>query len=385
MLSNVIVSVGLGINYVFSFNNIIKEYTLFFFLMYFGSSLHSFIAAYARGIERIADVSVAGVISSVTVIALNIFCLLVIKIGLDGYFIANIAGLLVSSIYLLVRSRMFADVRISKSYREVAKKMFSYSIPMIATTVAWWINSASDRYVVVAFLGVAENGIYSVASKIPSILSVFQSIFEQAWVISAVKEFDPKDSNGFFTKTYKAYNCMFVLLCSFIILADKLLARFLYAKDFYVAWRYVPWLSIAVLFSALAGYFGQCFVAVKQTKIISFSVMTGAVLNLVLNLAFTPLVGAMGAAVATTLSYFVVWIVRIVVSKKVITFHINLLRDVISYILLVGQGVVLLLLNGVLAYGVETGLLVIILLLYVKDIKTLYAVGSNAIKRKTMK
>lgn len=73
--------------------------------------------------------------------------------------------------------------------------MLDYCKPMIANSVAWWINNTSDRYVVIFFCGLAENGVYSVASKIPSILNIFQSIFSQAWTLSAVRDFDPEDKN----------------------------------------------------------------------------------------------------------------------------------------------------------------------------------------------
>lgn len=76
--------------------------------------------------------------------------------------------------------------------------MMDYSRPLIANSIAWWINNASDRYIVIFFCGLAENGIYSVASKIPSILNIFQSIFNQAWTLSAVKDFDSEDKHGFF-------------------------------------------------------------------------------------------------------------------------------------------------------------------------------------------
>ena len=46
--------------------------------------------------------------------------------------------------------------------------------------------------------GLAANGVYSVAYKIPSLLSMFQQIFNQAWTISAVKEYD-QDSSEFYS------------------------------------------------------------------------------------------------------------------------------------------------------------------------------------------
>ena len=63
----------------------------------------------------------------------------------------------------------------------------------------------------------------------------------------------------------------------------------MYAKDFYVAWKYVPWLTIAIVFGAMSGYIGGIFAAVKDSKIFAKSTVCGAITNVILNLILTPL------------------------------------------------------------------------------------------------
>ena len=58
--------------------------------------------------------------------------------------------------------------------------MVAYSVPMGLGNIGWWINNVSDRYIVTWICGLAANGVYSVAYKIPSLLSMFQQIFNQA-------------------------------------------------------------------------------------------------------------------------------------------------------------------------------------------------------------
>ena len=210
----------------------------------------------------------------------------------------------------IAMGRTIHDIEWDGNFSNEEKILTKYSVPLISNSIAWWVNNASDRYIVVFFCGLAENGIYSVATKIPSILNIFQVIFNQAWSLSAVRDFDPDDRDGFFANTYRAYNCGMVILCSIIISSDKLLAKFLYAKDFYVAWKYVPWLTIAILFGAISGYIGGFFTAVKDSKIFAKSTIYGAVTNIVLNLILTPIIGVLGASVATAISYFEVWALR---------------------------------------------------------------------------
>lgn len=365
-----IVALGLCGNIVFDINSLLRKYSLFFFFMFFVQGLSGIVSCYIRGIDRISDLSISSVIASISTIGLNILFLVVLKWGIVGYFMANTIGPLIQDVYLILRGQMLRDTNLKKAYNIETKQLLSYSRPLIANSIAWWINNASDRYIVILFCGLASNGIYSVASKIPSILNVFQTIFNQAWALSAVKDYDPIDESGFFSNTYKVYNCLMTIICSGIIVFDKVLAKILYAKDFYVAWRYVPWLTIAILFGALSGYIGGFFTAVKDSKLYAMSTSIGAFTNIVLNIIFIPVIGPLGAAIATAISYFEVYVVRLIQSRKYIKLQINLVRDAISYVLILAQAIVLLVFDQTfLVNRVVCIIFLLICFLYVKDIK----------------
>ena len=372
-LSNLVVAILLFVLNILKISPTISKYGIFFFLMFFVQSVTGIVTNYTRGIDKIADLSVTSVICSTVTISLNVIFLVVFKWRLIGYFLANIIGPLVQCIILMFKEHMFNNFHVLKGYSNEHREMITYSIPLIANSLAWWVNNASDRYVVVFFCGIAANGIYSVASKIPSILNVFQTIFGQAWSLSAVRDFDPKDEGGFFANTYKAYNCVLTIICSLIILSDKILAKYLYAKNFFAAWVYVPWLTMAILFGALAGYIGGFFTAVKDSKAYANSTIVGAIINIALNLLFTPIIGPLGAAIATTISFAIVWMVRYVQSKKYIKININIKRDIISYLLLILQSIILMLLkNNAYLYISEIIVFIVLLLLYLKDISLIF-------------
>ncbi|WP_323099631.1 lipopolysaccharide biosynthesis protein, partial [Limosilactobacillus reuteri] len=160
------------------------------------------------------------------------------------------------------------------------------------------------------------NGIYSVSYKIPSIMTVFQNIFNQAWSISAVQEFDPNDSKGFYKNIYRMTNFFMVIVCSGLILTTKIFAKILYQGQFYTAWKYVPFLLISVLFGSLVGVLSGVFVAVKDSKRLGVSTVIGAFINIVSGVLLSLIFGPIGAALGTTLSYVVVWIIRLIDIRK---------------------------------------------------------------------
>lgn len=370
LIGTFIVGAGLAINGIFSVSMLLEQYGIYFLLIFIIQALSGMVTFYTRGIGHISDLSITSVITSVVTITLNIIFLLVFEWGLIGYFLANILGPLAQCVYLIFRGRMLQRTHWLKSYSVESRLLVLYSLPLIANSLAWWVNNSSDRYIVIFFCGIAANGIYSVASKIPSILAVFQSIFSQAWTLSAVQDFDPEDSQGFFANTYKGYNFLMTIICSLLIVLDKPLASFLYAKDFYTAWQYVPWLTIAILFGSMAGYIGGIFVAVKNSKIFASSTLVGAAVNVVLNFLVVPIIGPLGAAISTTLCYVIVWGIRLFQSRKYIKMRINLMRDITSYIMLGIQA------TGIL-FITETreltlfliGTFILVLTLYIPDMK----------------
>lgn len=367
IISNGLVILGLFINALFKLNELIGQYSIEFFLIFLSQSLFGMVSMYIRGTDKVNALAISSVIASITTILLNIFLLVYLHWGLKGYFLSNIFGPLLQSVYLVINSDVISKINIKSKFRSEAKEMINYSSPLIINSIAWWINNFSDRYIIIFFCGLAENGIYSVASKIPSILNIFQSIFNQAWTLSAVKDFDRNDKKGFFSNTYKIYNCFMVLACSCIILLDKILAKILYVGDFYTAWKYVPWLTIAILFGSLSGYLGGFFSAVKDSKAFANSTAIGAGINILLNFIFTPKYGVLGASIATTISYVIVWGIRLIQSKKYITLIINIKRDIITYLLLIIQSF-LIMINESMINIWSFLLFLMILLLYSDDL-----------------
>lgn len=391
-----VLSIGLKytvFGFVFStvfliFNNItnlfqpINEYWYYFPFLFLFTTINTLFSGYCRGIDRVKETSIGGIICSFVMISCNLLFLLVLRLGLHGYFIANILAIISQSIFLFVSCKLWQYFVISKN-NNLEKSMKDYSTPLIANNVGWWVNNSSDRYIVTWMCGVAANGIYSVGYKIPSILNMFQTIFSQAWTMSAVKDFDSDDRNGFFSKMYSIYNCGMVLVCSIIVMTSRALAHLLYAKDFFVAWKYVPFLTIAIIFGSLSGFLGGIFAAAKDSKLFGKSTLIGAGVNIVLNILLVYFIGALGAAIATLIAFFIVWLIRLRHVERHISININLKRDYLSYFLLIGQGLLLFVFSdGVPLYALEIMLFGLIVMLYYKDLKDTFSQVLSKFKRK---
>ncbi len=373
IISVLISFIIISINYFFDIFPIINEFPILFVLMFIVTAFNGIMTYFARGIDSVKEVAISGIISSVVIILLTIILFIQFKLGLVGYFIANISGIFVQSLYLFYSLKGWKYFKYTQLDVTLHKKMLDYSKPLIINNISWWINNISDRYIVTWLCGVGANGIYSVSYKIPSILSVFQSIFNQAWTLSAVQDFDSEDKNNFFTNMYNSYNVCMTIICSIFIIFSKGIAKILYAKDFYSAWKYVPFLLIATVFGALSGYIGGILGAVKDTKIFAKSTSVGAIVNIILNIILVGRIGVIGAAIATVISYFVTWVIRFISVKKYIRMNIRIFRDSIAYFILFIQSILLYSVQDIIIFFIlETLFFMMILIIHHSTLHNIY-------------
>lgn len=334
----------------------------FLFLNFVFGGFNNCFTLYLKGIERISILVASGLTNTLVTCSLNIYLLLFARMGLMGYLIANIAGQGIAVCIQFFGAKIYKDINF-KTDKTITREMAAYSSPLIMNSISWWINSSSDRYILVLLRSVAENGIFSVAYKIPTILSTIQTIFYNAWSISAITEYDNEDRDGFIGNTYTLYSVLSIVSCSIIMFFNRPLAKILYANDFYQAWQAVPFLLVGTVFNGISVFQGCLFAAIKQTKEVSKSTIIGALTNIICNFVCVYFFGVIGAAFATMFGYMIVWIMRTFKLNQFIHMRVNRRLHYLSCILLIVQAFMALSEKMVIMEGI----IVIILVLLQKD------------------
>lgn len=325
-----------------------RNYWLFLYVSFILGALNNTLIMYLKAKGKVVVITLWGIINTFLTCGLNLVLLLVFGFGVNGYMISCVSATMTSVIGMFIMADVLGDIRKSKPNHKLRKEMLIYSIPLVTNSIAWWVNNASDRYILTYICGAAVNGIYSVSYKIPSILSVMQTVFYNAWSVSAINEYDKNDTDGFIGNVYSAYSTLSIVACSLIMLFNKKIALILYAKEFYVAWKYVPLLLVGTVYSGLGLFLGCIFSARKLTKEISLTTVLGALINTILNVALIPYVGAFGAAFATMIGYFSVWVIRSICVRKIVVMRVNWVKQISSLVVLMIQCMIATCTNSVL-------------------------------------
>ena len=302
---------------VFSLVSSISQYRMWIVIFFFVMNLHTVLIQFLKGINRVAQYSIMGVISTITTLSLNIYFLVVRNYGIIGYLLAATMSHLFVSILVIIRNQLWKYIVNPFSIpREVYKEMLRFSAPMIPNSISWWVSDSSDKYVILWFLSSAEVGLYSIAYKIPTLLTMAMSLFVSAFQISIFDEFKKKDGNKFFETVYTSVMTVLLLAASVLIFASKYLAIVLYKNSFYSAWMVGCILIFAFVFNSLSSLIGTLYTAAKHTSVLFYSTLVAACVNITLNIILIPDYGLNGAAFATLVSYICVWLIRAILAKK---------------------------------------------------------------------
>jgi O-antigen/teichoic acid export membrane protein len=296
------------------------------------SCFHTLNAQFIRAEGKIRLYSIQGIVNTILTVSMNIVFLVFLHLGVTGYVLSVILADAGLAVFLFIKEKLWRMVTF-RPERVLSRQMLRYSVPLIPTSILWWITSVSDRYMITHFIGSEANGIYAVACKIPTILTILAGIFMEAWQISALREAEGEKGSYeiFYSKVWSAYQGVTAVMASLIILMSDDIVSVLAAEEYRSAERYVPLLVLAAVFSSYSSFFSSAYMVAEKSWLALVTSMAAALINIAVNLALIPgPLGVQGAVIATAVSYFVVFAVRMMTAKKLINFRRNIVKTAVS-------------------------------------------------------
>lgn len=315
--------------------SVLRGYTLYLLLFVLASALHGLCSQFARAIGYIRFYAIDGIFATLLTVVLNIAFLAGLDWGVEGYILSTIITDFVCTILVFCLTRLWRFVSIKKVTKTLCAKMLTYCMPLIPNTVCNLIVSISDRYLIAYMISESANGIYAVANKIPTILMIVANIFAEAWQISAVTEEEGRVH--FFSRVCGVYQALAFTVASALVLTAQLSTTLLAAPEYYEAWQYIPMLVCATTFSCIATFLSSIYMVEKKSIYTLLTTMLAAVTNIVLNIWWIPIFGIHGAATATFISYFVMFAVRAIHTRRFVKIKWDLKKLFANIILLTAQ------------------------------------------------
>lgn len=315
----------------------VQKYIWFLYLYLLMSCSRTLVQQFARAKAYTRLYAFDGILATITTLVMVYLFLIKFNLGAIGYILAIIGADFLSTVFLSLLVGVWKYFDLSKLNKVITKEMLRYCLPLIPASIFWWITNVSDRYFVAYMVSEAANGIYAISYKIPSIVMLFSTVFTEAWQISAITESGEKHTGRFFANVFKAYQSVVFIAGAGLILLCKPLIALLAHEQYFEAWQYVPVLILSTIFSCFASFLSSIYMVEKRGGLNLITMMAGAIANIILNFLLIPQMGVQGAAIATFLSYILVFIIRAINTKKFININISPLQLIVNVALMCGM------------------------------------------------
>lgn len=290
-----------------------------------------------RGLSRNVDYALSAFISSFGQIVMLVILVMGFHAGLLGAVFALTVAEVVASTYLLFKGRIYKYMDVSCIRLSKIKELLGYSWPMVPNSLSQWVMHASDRLIITFFMGVTSNAIFSVAYKIPSILSFAQTTFNMAWQENASVAAKDDDVAHYYSTMFSWLFDIVAGCMAIIIGFTPILFAVMVKGDYAQAYNHIPILFVGMLFFSLSTFWGGIFVAYKKTKAVGITTVVSAVVHLVVVLVGIHWFGLYAASAATLVSYVLLCVLRLIGVQKIIRLEYNWKHITLVLAILVAQ------------------------------------------------
>ena len=297
-----------------------------FFVLFCSVCVFKATTQLARGLGHVRRFVAYGLINALAMVVSTYLLLVRAHTGIEGYLWSYTIGYLVGGLVAFLGSaeyRLLAPFRID---RALLRRMLVYSLPLVPNLLSWWLVSVSGRYVVLWGSGVVAAGLFTAASKMPALVNIVASVFQQAWQYSTAREIDSPDRGAFFGSVLRGYSLATLSTAGLVIALNRPISRVMLQAEFAEGWRYVPLLMLVASFGVISIFFESFYQALKNSGVLMASTALGAGVNVVLGVALVPFMGPWGAGLAGAVAYMLVLVVRARDLRRRINLPIDRLR-----------------------------------------------------------
>lgn len=292
---------------------------------------------FVRSINKIVIFSLTGILVTASTAILAFF--LIPNNGVSGFVMSFIMSNFAGGLFAIIFAKSYTFFSYKFFQKSYLKEMLKYSIPLVPNAVMWWVVSSINRPLLTSYCGYDDVGLYAVANKFPGILTIIFSVFNSSWQISVLDEFGKDGYDKFYNSLLRFMVVTSSIMLALITIFSKSLTTLFTSSEFFIAWKYVPILSLGVFFLNISGFVGANFSAVRESKYYFFSSVWAAIVAVALNVLLIPFIGLWGASLSTMASFAVMAVARIIYSWKYVhvsnmSFYVFLvLANVLMYFL----------------------------------------------------
>lgn len=264
--------------------------------------------------NRMAAYSIIAVVSSATIIILNVLFLTVFHFGVYSLIIST----LIINVLQICLFSLAVDKKFTFKYVDgkLIRRMLRYSLPMLPAVLSSLILTLSDRYIVLHYWGEQAVGVYGIGNRFVAILSVVISSISTAYTTFAYSSYKKSEAKEQFSLVLNIVYVMMIGIAFVVSIFSKEIISIMTASEYVMAYKILPDMMYSQVFYVL--YTITCYGVLfeKKSGYILLATSVAASVNLVLNFIFIPYYGITAAAFTTFIGYAIMFLINYFNSQR---------------------------------------------------------------------
>lgn len=237
-------------------------------------------------------------------ILLTVLLVVVFRWGLSGVYTAQLISVAVG---MLIAAVLLGDwIKLRYFRLDRLLEMLRFALPLIPSALAFWVVNCSNRFFVQSYATTSEVGLYHVGNSMALLVALVTGAFQQAWGPFALSIHKQGDARLVYANVLLAYVWLTSLIGTALTLFAPEAIRLIATEQYVGASQVVGILAFSYVMIGLSYIAAIGPAIVKKTRPTGVAITFAAGLNIILNFLLTPLLGKLGAALATLLSQAVV-------------------------------------------------------------------------------
>ncbi|MGE4586368.1 MAG: lipopolysaccharide biosynthesis protein [Mangrovibacterium sp.] len=239
------------------------------------------------------------------------------SIGVGYVLISNLIASAVTFLLLIIQ--LPAKFRLNT---RLLREIIWYSFPILVVGIAGMVNQNIDKILIPKLIPADQQpweqlGIYGANYKLAVLMNMFIQAFRYAFepfFFSQIKSEDNKRGYALILKYFVLFGLIIFLGISMFL--DLFKSFHIIHPNYYSGLRVVPLVLMANLFLGIYYTLSLWYKLTDKTRFGAYFALTGALISLLINLAFIPRFGYMASAVAVLVCFVVMTVLSYVIGQK---------------------------------------------------------------------
>lgn len=273
---------------------------------------------------------ISGCINSLIILSLNWVGIAHFHHGIEVLYYSYIIGTAAQILIIELKFKVIEHFKISCLKKDILKTLLRFGGPLSLNSAAQWLLIGFTQMMIASKLGTYYNGLFSVAIKFATFISLVVSVFQFAWYELAYELAKEEKSASYYKRTINMLFGMLVLSAASLIPMIKMIYPYFIAEAYWSSLEIIPYIVAYACATAYAGFLGTIYMAYKDVDILTVSSLVSGGANVVILLVLIPYAGLHGAVASLTTASILMMQMRSVVLRK--KYGINLNARTVFYI-----------------------------------------------------